>query len=713
MAELDRIKRNVERMVGQNAPEEDIDAYISLMGATVDQVRGYSFDNSEEQQRQRGAQTAVSRYRAENPIKTAITDNVRRVFRGTPIGSWGDEMEAGLASVLPKSMGGQPYKDALAVAREFDRQGDAQSTKIANIPYLGDVTAADATMLGGAVATLPFAPAVRAFQGSSMIPATGNAMLTGAGYGGVYGAGMGDSLEERGQNAMIGAGIGGGIGFAAPAVAGGLGYGYNRVAGRARPLQGQLQGMNRRAVDLVSEDMVAGGMADRNSRAFFPRQAQQLGPEGAIMDMSRRTQSAAGGVAASEGPGGQMIADTIRHRREFAPNRINRALDQALGPAENIPQFIENARRVYGQQAAPLYADFYARNIPITPAIREVIQRAQATGAIREAQRLMAAEGVDPRRLTRLVDTEMTPMTSTQRAQSERVPHGLEFDYMKRAIDDIAGRAAPGSNEQRIFAGLARTLRNEVDELLSPGNPQQSPWAQARNVSGDGIDVRNAVADGQQVFAKNLTPDQLQADMRGNSQLQNEAMMVGAREALRSEIGSAATSYRSAGDTAARRKLNSDYARQKLGMVAGQQQARHVGRRIDAENVFADTENRVLGNSVTAERTAARERYRGQGNTYGADGLHTTTLTGAALTGVRKIANALMRGAIDERRALTLLDSGRMLSAQGVQRDAIAQALLDYAQRNAQTSQHAQILERVARGLMEGSRAPIIDAVAN
>jgi hypothetical protein len=41
MADLDRVKRNVAKMVQQNAPEEDIDSYLSGEGVTVDQVKAH------------------------------------------------------------------------------------------------------------------------------------------------------------------------------------------------------------------------------------------------------------------------------------------------------------------------------------------------------------------------------------------------------------------------------------------------------------------------------------------------------------------------------------------------------------------------------------------------------------------------------------------------------------------------------------------------
>lgn len=41
MADLDKVKRNVAKMVGQNAPEQDIDSYLSSEGVTVDQVKAH------------------------------------------------------------------------------------------------------------------------------------------------------------------------------------------------------------------------------------------------------------------------------------------------------------------------------------------------------------------------------------------------------------------------------------------------------------------------------------------------------------------------------------------------------------------------------------------------------------------------------------------------------------------------------------------------
>lgn len=49
MADLDRVKRNISRMISMNAPEADIDAYINSEGVTLDQVRAHKIGSATEQ----------------------------------------------------------------------------------------------------------------------------------------------------------------------------------------------------------------------------------------------------------------------------------------------------------------------------------------------------------------------------------------------------------------------------------------------------------------------------------------------------------------------------------------------------------------------------------------------------------------------------------------------------------------------------------------
>lgn len=44
MADLDRVKRNIERMIAMKAPETDIDGYIASEGVSLDEVRSHQVE---------------------------------------------------------------------------------------------------------------------------------------------------------------------------------------------------------------------------------------------------------------------------------------------------------------------------------------------------------------------------------------------------------------------------------------------------------------------------------------------------------------------------------------------------------------------------------------------------------------------------------------------------------------------------------------------
>ena len=48
MADLDKVKRNISKMIDQNAPESDIDAYVASEGTSPDQLRAASSSTASE-----------------------------------------------------------------------------------------------------------------------------------------------------------------------------------------------------------------------------------------------------------------------------------------------------------------------------------------------------------------------------------------------------------------------------------------------------------------------------------------------------------------------------------------------------------------------------------------------------------------------------------------------------------------------------------------
>lgn len=621
--------------------------------------------------------------RPANPL--AETGAAERFLRYLPIGTWLDEMGAAGDAAFHWASGGRtgaPYNEALSARKEALRQSDAQH------PIRNTVEG-----IAGAVATAPAFPAMALFRGATMLPQVGNAMLSGLGYGAFYGAGEGDE-NGRTSEAATGGAIGATIGAATPPLARGLGNAVNAMANWARPLP---QGVERFSTGAISR--VARAAGDDDLLSTYSRQARELGPEGMIADMGPNLRGQASAIATQPGAGQRQIVQALEGRQQGATGRIAADVDANLGPARNLVQLEDDVVGQARRQAAPHYEQFYQTQVPVTPELEAIVPRLEASGVMRQAQRLAQIEGHQP-------GAQIT---------------GREWDLMKRAADDLARAAGPGTNEQRLFQALSRDLRNAVDNALSPGQPAASPWAVARGIAGDGMQFREGIEEGTRAFSRGTHPDQMAVDLAQMSHVQRMGYNEGARGQIRDIMGNAATAQGEQGATAARRALGSDYARRKIALVAGQPgapttqgpyrnptsgqaAADRLIRRLDAETTFANTRNQVYQGSQTASRNAAQKEFPNNANTSRASEIGKKGLSGWAMEGVYWLGNVLLGGALNERRSRIAADAAQMLMAQGVDRATIVRGLRQYMQQQRANTATAQNVERFIEQLMGGVR---------
>jgi hypothetical protein len=628
------------------------------------------------------ADARVAKERGENRgVLQNIDDTIRNLARGTPVGSWMDEIAARGNALL----GGEPYEEGVEYQRATDRAIDAESTKVGELPVIGDVTTGGLTKLTGAIASAPFAPAARIFGGGSLLARTGNAAATGAAYGGLYGAGEGEGTE-RITNAMTGAAIGAPVGAAIPAVASGVRNAANAMANWARPLPQSLNVFSPGAVNRVSR----GVQADDLTAANYMRQAQELGPEGMLADMGPNLTDQTSAIATQPGAGSRIIRDRLVDRRRGSAGRTEVDVDATIGPARNLVQLEENVVGQARAQAAPHYDQFYQTVIPMTQDLQTVMQRVPQR-VITKAQEL----------------ADLDPNYARFVSQTGE-PNGMVFDLIKRASDDLARAAGRGTNEERLFSSLSRDLRNAVDNALSPGQPQAGPWAVARAIAGDGMQFREGLEEGGRVFSRGTHPDQMAADLGGMSHVQRLGYQEGARGQIRDIMGNASTTQGENAAAAARKTLGSEYARDKVGMIT--QNADRLIRRLDAEATFQRTSNDVLSNSRTAGRLAAQKEFPNAADTSAATEAGKKSLSGLAIEATHRLANMLVGGALNARRAAIAEDAARMLVAQGTSRDAIARGLREYARDRRLTANAAQALEAAAQTILQGVRQRTVDA---
>jgi hypothetical protein len=282
-----------------------------------------------------------------------------------------------------------------------------------------------------------------------------------------------------------------------------------------------------------------------------------------------------------------------------------------------------------------------------------------------------------------------------------------ELDYIKRALDDMAGAAerAGERSANRAWSNLARQIRTEVDTIISPNDPTQSVWAQARRAAGEGLQFEEAAEMGQGAFRRSLTPEQMDVDIQGMNPLQLEAYRIGARDAARTTMGNAGTAFGPNADTAARRTLQTEFGAEKVRRIArNPADADRLAQRLDTETTFATTEQEALRNSATSRRIAAQREFpQPSDRAEVANRVGSKSLSGVALEGAYRIGNLLTAGALNARRARIADDAARMLVAQGVSRDAIAQGLRQYVARQRLTGDRAaavsRMIERIERGV--------------
>jgi len=646
----------------------------------------------------------------ENKLTRGADDVVRSLARGTPIGSWLDEANAATSAAANTLTGGAigaPYDETVAYNRARDRLADKEQG-----------WGGTALKVAGGIASLPFSPALRTAQGASMLTRVGAGAATGAMYGAAYGAGEGEDPAGRAVSGLTGAAIGAGVGAAAVPVAEGIGNAVKYVADKYRTPPAALAGYNQNAVRKTAEDMAADRLYQPNGGPQPPGfktyadKAKELGQQGMLADMGDNLAGRAAGLANIPGQSKTIVRDALVERAASAPDRFVADANRVIGPQQNLVAVGENVTKATKDAAKPFYDQFYATDIKPTDRLIALVQRVPRE-AWAGAQKLAEAEGVD---LRQVINT------------------GRGIDLIKRGIDDIAGRATPGSNEQRVYGNLARAIRNEVDSLLSPNNPAMSSYSQARSLAKEGFDFNEALAAGGKVFDKNVHPDVLRAEVAGMTPAEQAALIYGARGRIRDAMGNATSVNTTAENNVksmqeVRRLLGSDYAREKANMVLSQPVATpgptrdglpfgyqklgsgnvdDVLARLDAETKFAQTQNTVTGNSVTAAR---QQTIKDMGPLTGNDAASEAGKMGIGGLAVKygyKLGDMLLGGQLNASRAAAARDSARMLIAQGVERDALARALMDYGRARAVTTQQREVISRLAQMVLAAPRGAAI-----
>lgn len=480
---------------------------------------------------------------------------VRTLASGATFG-WADE----LAAAGNSAFNGKSYDENLATEQARDREIHPAVAIPGNI-----IGGLGTGLLTGAPLTGVLAEAPALVRGLSY-PALG------ATEGAIAGAGYAEPGERR-KGATIGATIGGLTGTAIPlAVKGG-----QALINRTRTAVGPTKDA---AYSRLYNAFLRDGMTPEAALA----KVRQMGPEAALVDAGKNTSGLAEAIATRPGKALTEASDFFESRQLGQMDRVIKLLDDAVPPA----------RSLVSVEKSPEFANALKVHIPMTKQLRTYLQRPSMRDAWTRAQKL-AAEGDEA-----LPDLDEVLANGEVVGVETRVMHWLKKgmdDILEPKRNPISGKLESDlkANELRAVDGSRREFRETV-KSLNPDYAKQLGRVEASKK------VEEAYKMGGDFLGRSMDPAAIRNILFRYNPEQRAAYKRGAVEAIIAKL-------EPAGEvgfdiTGAAMKL-----RPKLEAAFGPRAVKDIMEKIKVEREFRQTGNRVMSNSRTAYRQAAKEDF--------------------------------------------------------------------------------------------------------
>ncbi|TNM66478.1 hypothetical protein [Aliirhizobium smilacinae] len=572
---------------------------------------------------------------------------------------------AGISSLID----GESYDENLKQA-----QGVTKAAQGAH-PYV----TTGANVAGAVAGTLPLVAAAPAAFGAGTAGLTARSAasaFSGAGLGGADAAvRSGGDIEKS----ALGAGIGFGLGAIAPGVGGLIGVGAQKIWNAAtNRAAAAAAGVTPRAVKDVANLAARDGLDASAMRSAL----DNLGPEAMIMDVGPGLQGRAGGIAATPGEGQAIIRDALAARQAGANGRIGQAVDDSLGP-NVIPSQIDQGIEAGQRSLSPLYGEAFngARAVNTQP-IAEGLEaqavnlRGDAQAAVQRVRRMLNITGTDqldpnPGTLFQTRQAIDGLMATEANPQVTRVLTGV-----RSQIDDELARTVPNLKEvDASFAELARQR-----EALKRGQTV----LEGKRSSPRPTELVDEVTAGALPQGMQIGPSAVPL-----------RLSQGARAEVDRILGNHANDVVKLNNLI---KTEGDWNRSRLATLFGQEKADRLFKVLEAERIYADTNQVVTRNSETTRRLAAK----GEASPSEPDLVKSSFAAGGvkaipramAVKASDKVINALLSG----RRAAAETDMSRVLSSRN-------RAILDALQSREMLPRIDRRADSVAKALLLGSGA--------
>lgn len=410
--------------------------------------------------------------------------------------------------------------------------------------------------------------------------ALANPLTTDVAYGGIYGATQAD-------DPLTGAGVGIASAFAGDLVGRQIGKRLPSVVGVRKPADSLSRG-ERAVFDAVGDiDPIAAALT----------RAADLNVPATIADVSGEVNSLTGAALRRSPAAAAGARDMLGRRADGQYDRLLEAIERDLGPIENVPQRSEDLITQARQQAGPLYEAAYAAPGASVFQIDDLAARPSMRKALNNAVRIAQEEGRDPAQIGFVFD-------DAGNATITRQPSWQTLDYVKRGLDDVLEGYRDKTTGKLALDTEGKAVSGTLRELLSRMDTANPDYAAARAAYAGPAAEREAMRRGQE--AMRMSPNQLGVNVANSSPSQVEQMQMG----FRSGLADAAGRYRNNSNPFA--ILNNPAMEQRLGTLYGDQMDMEIARLLsqrDLEAELAGSTNRLIGNSLTAERQMADEAF--------------------------------------------------------------------------------------------------------
>lgn len=487
---------------------------------------------------------------------------------------------------------------------------------------------------------LPFGVAGRAPKGAKL----GEKMLRMGTAGGITAGGQTFGRGEGGfiprvKEAIVPTVIGAGIGAGIPLMSTGGGALSRYLRGGGDNIPGVAPRAASKMVGATRQHQASGGEDIQQYLA-------SLGPQGTIADVPGALQSRAVGLAGMPGEGGNMLNRILNERARAASGRIERVATDVIGDPSKATSSRAIAAAIRKYEGSPLYNAALAYDKPI-----------DVTSISKSLESMVADAGPD----TGAVLKRFSAAISGDDAISATKLHAIRSDLSDAA--EVARRA--GNSKQASVLGDALI---EIDRSLN----QVPGYASARQTWATTFEVDDALDAGRKALAGGPTSAQSPTDMIAEfgrmKPSEQEAYRAGVREYVASVMGTARNDV-----SAAKGLLGKGWNREKLSAIIGSEEAGKVFDVINAEGIFTSTRGVVSSGSKT---NLAREAAADLADIRAPDTLQRPSPWKRLKIGTGEAGNVVLDALTSGRSARANADIGRILSAQGPERDRIVSALL-------------------------------------